>query len=123
MGEMQERLDEVMALTERLSKGNPTETRALLGFLNKAEAGRALSQREKELINVGLAVAAQCEWCIAFHVQAAAKAGKPAGGSWPRTRACPPSPSVSPPSAWSPPRRRGAHGAPCWSPPLAWVSA
>ncbi len=75
MGEMQQKLDEVMALTQRLSKEYPTETRAFLGFLNKAEAGRALSQREKELINVGLAVAAQCEWCIAFHVQAAVKAG------------------------------------------------
>jgi len=26
------------------------------------------------LINIGLAVAAQCEWCIAFHVEQAVKA-------------------------------------------------
>jgi AhpD family alkylhydroperoxidase len=31
--------------------------------------------RIKELINVGLAVGAQCEWCIAFHVKQAIKAG------------------------------------------------
>lgn len=31
--------------------------------------------KEKELINTALAVAAQCEWCIAFHVRNAAQAG------------------------------------------------
>jgi len=70
-----EKLNEIHKLTKRLQKDFPTETNAFLGFLNKAEAGKALDIRQKELINVGLAVAAQCEWCIAFHVHGAVEAG------------------------------------------------
>lgn len=75
MGKMQEKLDEVVALTKELRKDYPTETNAFLSFLSKAESGKALGIREKELINVALAVAAQCEWCIAFHVEQAVKSG------------------------------------------------
>lgn len=75
MGNTRDKLDQVVELTRRLRKDYPTETRAFLGFLQKAEEGKALDLRIKELINVGLAVAAQCEWCIAFHVEQAIKAG------------------------------------------------
>jgi len=75
MGQMQNKLDEVMALTSKLRKDYPTETNAFPGFLNKAESGKALGIREKELINVALAIAAQCEWCIAFHVELAVNNG------------------------------------------------
>lgn len=75
MGKMQDKLNEVMKLTAELRKEYPTETNAFLGFLNKAESGRALGIKDKELINVALAVAAQCEWCIAFHVEEAVKSG------------------------------------------------
>jgi len=75
MGKMQDKLNEIMTLTTSLRENYPTETNAFLGFLNKAESGKALGIREKELINVALAVAAQCEWCIAFHVEQAIKDG------------------------------------------------
>ncbi len=75
MGRMKKRLQQVAELTRRLEKEYPEETGAFLTFLKKAEAGKALDLRTKELINVGLAVAAQCEWCIAFHVKQAAAAG------------------------------------------------
>lgn len=75
MAHAHEKLDEIMALTKTLRKDYPTETNAFLGFLNKAESGKALGIRDKELINVALAVAAQCEWCIAFHVEQAIKSG------------------------------------------------
>ncbi len=75
MGTMRNRLEQVAELTHRLSKEYPEETRAFLGFLQKAEQGKALDLRVKELINIGLAVAGQCEWCIAFHVEQATKAG------------------------------------------------
>lgn len=75
MGRMREKLHEVAALTRRLQKEYPGETDAFLAFLRKAEAGKALDLRSEEIINVALAVAAQCEWCIAFHVQQAASAG------------------------------------------------
>lgn len=72
---MKEKLHEIAELTKRLQQKYPVETRAFLGFLQKAEAGKALDIHTKELINVGLAVAAQCEWCIAFHVDQAVSAG------------------------------------------------
>ena len=72
---MKERLDEFQLLVTRLSKEYPNETLAFMNFMRKAEDGPALSMKYKELINVALGVAAQCEWCIAFHVQGAASAG------------------------------------------------
>ncbi|HFD79055.1 MAG TPA: carboxymuconolactone decarboxylase family protein [Gammaproteobacteria bacterium] len=75
MGEMSEKLKQIASLTQRLEADYPAETGAFLGFLQKAEAGKALPLKQKELINVALAVAAQCEWCIAFHVEQALKAG------------------------------------------------
>jgi len=75
MSKTKEKLEQVMELTRRLRREYPDETRAFLAFLQKAEAGKALSLHFKELINVALAVAAQCEWCIAFHVEQAVKAG------------------------------------------------
>ena len=75
MGHMRDRLEQVRQLTERLEKGFPVETGGFLSFLKRAESGKALDIRQKELINVALAVAAQCEWCIAFHVEQAVAAG------------------------------------------------
>ncbi len=75
MGIAHKKIEQVTELTRRLSKEYPMETRAFLGFLQKAEQGKALDLRVKELVNVGLAVAAQCEWCIALHVEQAVKAG------------------------------------------------
>ena len=75
MDHMKEKLDEVVTLTQRLQKDYPAETRGFLNFLQRAEGGKALDIKQKELINVSLAVAAQCEWCIAFHVEEAVKVG------------------------------------------------
>jgi AhpD family alkylhydroperoxidase len=70
-----DKLNEISSLIGKLQADYPSETDALLRFMNKAEGGKALTIREKELINVGLAVAAQCELCIAIHVQHAIEAG------------------------------------------------
>ncbi len=75
MNKAHKKLEEIMTLTNKLRKGYPMETDAFLGFLQKAESGKALGIKEKELINVALAVAAQCEWCIAFHVEQVVRAG------------------------------------------------
>lgn len=75
MQSAREKLQQIASLTQRLKQEFPTETEAFLSFLQKAEAGKALDLKQKELINIGLAVAAQCEWCIAFHVEQAARAG------------------------------------------------
>ncbi|HEB67217.1 MAG TPA: carboxymuconolactone decarboxylase family protein [Gammaproteobacteria bacterium] len=75
MAYMKDKLEQIKTLTERLEKDFPVETKGFLSFLKRAESGKALDIRQKELINVGLAVAAQCEWCIAFHVEQAVAAG------------------------------------------------
>ena len=72
---MKDRLEEFETLVKRLQKEYPSETLAFMNFMKKAEEGPALSSKFKELINVSLGVAAQCEWCIAFHVEGAASAG------------------------------------------------
>jgi len=75
MSSIGERLNDVTTLIEQLKRDYPTETNAFLSFTTRAEAGKALSIREKELINVALSVAGQCEWCIAIHVKHALAAG------------------------------------------------
>ncbi len=75
MAHMKDKLNDVVALTKRLQEDYPNETSGFLNFLQRAEGGKALDIKQKELINVGLAVAAQCEWCIAFHVEEAVKVG------------------------------------------------
>ncbi len=75
MGNTQTKLNDISKLLAKLRADYPAETNAFLGFMSKAEGGKALTLREKELINVGLAVGAQCEWCIAIHVQQAIEAG------------------------------------------------
>lgn len=72
---MHDRLHEIEALLSTLGKSHPSEVQAFMNFMGKAEAGPALSLKQKELVNVALSVAAQCEWCIAFHVKQAVHAG------------------------------------------------
>lgn len=70
--EKMERMQEAMAY---LRRRYPEQMQAFSHFFKKTEEGPALTVREKELINVALAVASQCEWCIGVHVRAAARAG------------------------------------------------
>jgi len=72
---MRERINEVRQLTRRLQKEFPRETAGFLEFIKEAESGAALPLKEKELINIALSVAGQCEWCVAFHVRNAIHAG------------------------------------------------
>ncbi len=75
MGRMQEKLTQIKQLIGKLQQQQPEEIKTFLSFMSAAEKEGALSVKHKELINVGLAVAAQCEWCIALHVEGALKAG------------------------------------------------
>ena len=72
---MKEKIQEIKELIGNLQKEAPEEIGAFLNFLQKAEKDSSISAKNKELINVALAVAAQCEWCIAFHTQNAIKLG------------------------------------------------
>jgi AhpD family alkylhydroperoxidase len=72
---MRDRLRQIETLLSTLGKSHPNEVQAFMNFMGKTEAGPALSPKQKELTNVALSVAAQCEWCIAFHVRQALQAG------------------------------------------------
>lgn len=74
-GKMEGKLKEMMGLIERLKTEYPAQAGSFLAFMEKTESTPVLSMREKELINVALSVAGQCEWCIAFHVKNAIGAG------------------------------------------------
>ena len=75
MGRYTDKLNDIKELIGRLQKQVPEQIGAFHNFMETVEAKGALDQKQKELVNVSLAVAAQCEWCIALHVQGALKAG------------------------------------------------
>ena len=69
-------------LTKRLSaelrnlRGGATDVMKAFGALaQSASASGALDVKTKELIAIGIAVAARCDDCIAFHVKAAVDRG------------------------------------------------
>lgn len=79
MGHMRDKLAEFQSLIGTLQKEYPQEIEGFMTFMKKAEGGPALPAKQKEIISVALGVAAQCEWCIAFHVSAAVSLGATRG--------------------------------------------
>ena len=71
MGTYSDKLDEVKALIGRLQKESPEQTAAFNRFMMSVEKPGALDAKTKELIDLALGIAAQCEWCIALHVKGA----------------------------------------------------
>ena len=74
MAQAGDKLSEAKAMIGRLRSQHPAEAGALFDFMGEAR-GSALDERDKELINVALSVAARCEWATAFHAMQAARAG------------------------------------------------
>lgn len=70
-----ERLAEINELITRLGKDVPDEIGAFMEFAKLTEKTSAIDAKNKALINVALAISAQCEWCIALHVKDAVDAG------------------------------------------------
>ncbi len=75
MGRYEQKLEEIKELIGRLQKQVPEQLDAFSNFMKAVESPGVLDQKHKELTNVALAVAAQCEWCIALHVKGALKQG------------------------------------------------
>lgn len=71
MGTYTEKLEEIKALVARLQKESPKQTAAFNQFMMSVEKPGAVDGKTKELINLALGIAAQCEWCIALHVKGA----------------------------------------------------
>ncbi|WP_456480710.1 carboxymuconolactone decarboxylase family protein [Nautilia sp.] len=72
---MKEKLQEIQELIKQLQENAPEETKSFFSFMQSVEKDGAINAKNKELINIALAVAAQCEWCIAFHTKNALKLG------------------------------------------------
>ena len=75
MGKYTDKLNDIKRLIGDLKKEAPEQIDAFDAFMATVEKPSALDRKSKELINVGLAVAAQCEWCIALHTKGALDAG------------------------------------------------
>jgi AhpD family alkylhydroperoxidase len=72
---MKEKLNEVHEIIRDLTKELPEQMRAFQNFLAASEKPSVLDTKTKELINIELSICAQCQWCIAFHVENAVKHG------------------------------------------------
>ena len=69
------RRNELQGLMLRLGRELPGPMAGFANLHKAATAGGALNTKTKELIALGIAVAIQCDPCIAFHVHAALAAG------------------------------------------------
>jgi len=70
-----QKLQEIKELIAKLEKDTPTQINAFNKFMLTTEKSTVLGDKYTELINVALAISAQCEWCIALHVKGALGAG------------------------------------------------
>ncbi|MES9995948.1 carboxymuconolactone decarboxylase family protein [Desulfovibrio aminophilus] len=68
-------LEEANALFKDLKKSTPAQFDSLMEFMKNAKADGTLDGKAKNLTLVALAVANQCDWCIAVHVANAVKSG------------------------------------------------
>ncbi len=75
MGEMKEAVDEVMEMMKMMSREQPETIRHFKEFMESVLSEGKLDLKTKELIAVGVAIAARCKYCIAIHVEKALKAG------------------------------------------------
>ncbi len=71
----QEKLEEIKELIGKLQKDVPHQIEAFNKFMMATEKSSVLESKQRELINVALAISAQCEWCIALHVKSALSSG------------------------------------------------
>jgi AhpD family alkylhydroperoxidase len=58
-----------------LNKALPETMTGFAQLSKAAKSGPALSEKEKEYVALGIAIAVRCEDCILFHVEALRKAG------------------------------------------------
>jgi len=68
-------LEQFQETVKTLKKETPAQTGAFMEFMGKVESGGVLPPKEQRLILVAVAVALQCDSCIAVHVAHAVKAG------------------------------------------------
>ena len=75
MGEMEELIREYKKTSALLAQNNPEAAEAFSAFSKAVTKDGALSNKVKELIALGIAIAIRCKYCIAIHTRSAMKAG------------------------------------------------
>jgi AhpD family alkylhydroperoxidase len=70
-----ERYDRLQRMLGRLRRAIPAEMAGFTALHEAATVDHALAAEVRELIALGIAIAARCEGCIAFHVHDALEAG------------------------------------------------
>ena len=68
-------IDDLNAAIGTLREGAPEPMRGFSHLAREALKPGALDVKTKELIAIGIAIAARCDGCVGFHVKAAIKAG------------------------------------------------
>ncbi len=71
----EKKLREVNRIIKESSKDNSEFGAAFMKFMETSMGKGALDQKTKEMLAVALGIAAECEWCISYHVNSAIKAG------------------------------------------------
>jgi AhpD family alkylhydroperoxidase len=75
MTQYQESIRRIAPRLKGLSETIPDVMKGFHGLHAAALADGALSEKTKELIALGIGVAARCEGCVAFHIQALVRLG------------------------------------------------
>lgn len=73
--DVREMLNKFNSGIKDLGKTNPEVSDAFGDLLGTIYAPNKLSNKEKELISIGISVHTRCEYCIVYHVYHALKAG------------------------------------------------
>lgn len=70
-----QKMRQVKRYTSQLSKAQPEVMKAFYALSHSSSEPGALDSKIKEIIAIAIGVATHCDECIAFHSQAALKAG------------------------------------------------
>ena len=75
MKNYKELYDEIMGNLQKFSELTPEQMKGFHEFMVAVEKEGSLDKKTKELIAIGCALVAKCEWCVSFHVKGALDAG------------------------------------------------
>ncbi len=71
----EQKLSEVKRVMQVVGNDNNEYLSSFMRLMQNTMAAGALNTKQKELIALALSIAARCEWCISYHVNAAINAG------------------------------------------------
>jgi len=75
MKNYKELLDQIHQNMGKFQELTPDDMKSFGGFMSVAEKPGKLDAKTKELIALGSSITSHCDWCIAYHVNGALKAG------------------------------------------------